>query len=70
MLVDKFRHRVFLSVICHITGIVVSVSVDHTRVKLKDVDPNVLGAEYINANYIKVHHYSCGLLLARKLYHD
>ncbi|KDR10028.1 hypothetical protein L798_15690, partial [Zootermopsis nevadensis] len=27
---------------------------DHTRVKLKDVDPHVLGAEYINANYIKV----------------
>lgn len=26
---------------------------DHTRVKLKDVDPNVLGAEYINANYIR-----------------
>ncbi|PSN51601.1 Tyrosine-protein phosphatase non-receptor type 11 [Blattella germanica] len=26
---------------------------DHTRVKLKDVDPNVPGAEYINANYIK-----------------
>jgi protein tyrosine phosphatase len=30
------------------------LSVDHTRVKLKDVDPNVPGAEYINANYIKV----------------
>lgn len=30
------------------------ISVDHTRVKLKDVDPNVLGSEYINANYIKV----------------
>ncbi|PNF27585.1 Tyrosine-protein phosphatase non-receptor type 11 [Cryptotermes secundus] len=26
---------------------------DHTRVKLKDVDPNVPGAEYVNANYIK-----------------
>ncbi|XP_057317863.1 tyrosine-protein phosphatase corkscrew isoform X2 [Microplitis mediator] len=26
---------------------------DHTRVKLKDVDPNVPGADYINANYIK-----------------
>nr|CAD7569639.1 unnamed protein product [Timema californicum] len=26
---------------------------DHTRVKLKDVDPNVPGSEYINANYIK-----------------
>ncbi|XP_015123570.1 tyrosine-protein phosphatase corkscrew isoform X2 [Diachasma alloeum] len=26
---------------------------DHTRVKLKDVDPNVAGADYINANYIK-----------------
>jgi protein tyrosine phosphatase len=32
----------------------VSVSVDHTRVKLIDVDPHVPGAEYINANYIKV----------------
>lgn len=30
------------------------ISVDHTRVKLKDVDPNVPGSEYINANYIKV----------------
>lgn len=30
------------------------VTVDHTRVKLKDVDPNVPGSEYINANYIKV----------------
>lgn len=27
-------------------------SVDHTRVKLKDVDPNIPGADYINANYI------------------
>ncbi|XP_046668267.1 tyrosine-protein phosphatase non-receptor type 11 isoform X2 [Homalodisca vitripennis] len=26
---------------------------DHTRVKLKDVDPSVPGSEYINANYIK-----------------
>ncbi|KAJ1524929.1 hypothetical protein ONE63_009787 [Megalurothrips usitatus] len=26
---------------------------DHTRVKLRDVDPNEPGAEYINANYIK-----------------
>jgi protein tyrosine phosphatase len=28
-------------------------AVDHTRVKLKDVDPNTPGADYINANYIK-----------------
>ncbi|XP_067006544.2 tyrosine-protein phosphatase non-receptor type 11 isoform X2 [Anabrus simplex] len=26
---------------------------DHTRVKLKDVDENIPGAEYINANYIR-----------------
>lgn len=26
---------------------------DHTRVRLKDVDPNVPGSDYINANYIK-----------------
>ncbi|XP_037036600.1 tyrosine-protein phosphatase corkscrew isoform X2 [Bradysia coprophila] len=26
---------------------------DHTRVKLKDVDPSVPGSEYINANYIR-----------------
>ncbi|EZA61645.1 tyrosine-protein phosphatase corkscrew isoform X2 [Ooceraea biroi] len=26
---------------------------DHTRVRLKDVDPNVPGTDYINANYIK-----------------
>ncbi|XP_014207915.1 tyrosine-protein phosphatase corkscrew isoform X2 [Copidosoma floridanum] len=26
---------------------------DHTRVKLKDVDPNLPGSDYINANYIK-----------------
>lgn len=26
---------------------------DDTRVKLKDVDPNVIGSDYINANYIK-----------------
>lgn len=26
---------------------------DHTRVRLKDVDPNIPGADYINANYIK-----------------
>ncbi|XP_034946354.1 tyrosine-protein phosphatase corkscrew-like isoform X2 [Chelonus insularis] len=26
---------------------------DHTRVKLKDVDPNIPGSDYINANYIK-----------------
>jgi hypothetical protein len=54
VLVGKFRNRVFLSVIYHHWN-VASVSVDHTRVKLKDVDPNVPGAEYINANYIKVH---------------
>lgn len=28
--------------------------VDHTRVRLKDVDPNIPGSDYINANYIKV----------------
>lgn len=27
-------------------------SVDNTRVKLKGVDPNVPGSDYINANYI------------------
>ena len=26
--------------------------VDHTRVVLKDSDPNVVGSDYINANYI------------------
>ncbi|KAF5288720.1 hypothetical protein FQA39_LY15292 [Lamprigera yunnana] len=26
---------------------------DHTRVKLKDADPNIPGTDYINANYIK-----------------
>lgn len=26
---------------------------DHTRVRLKDVDPNVPGSDYINANYIR-----------------
>ncbi|XP_029166645.1 tyrosine-protein phosphatase corkscrew isoform X2 [Nylanderia fulva] len=26
---------------------------DHTRVRLKDVDPTIPGADYINANYIK-----------------
>ncbi|XP_006620553.1 tyrosine-protein phosphatase corkscrew-like isoform X2 [Apis dorsata] len=26
---------------------------DHTRVRLKDVDPNIPGSDYINANYIK-----------------
>lgn len=29
------------------------ISVDETRVKLRDVDPNVSGSDYINANYIK-----------------
>lgn len=29
------------------------LAVDHTRVKLRDVDPNVPGSEYINANYIR-----------------
>jgi tyrosine-protein phosphatase non-receptor type 11 len=29
------------------------ILVDDTRVKLKDVDPNVAGADYINANYIR-----------------
>lgn len=28
-------------------------SVDHTRVRLKDADPNIPGSDYINANYIK-----------------
>lgn len=39
-----------------IVGIYLDIffTVDHTRVKLKDVDPNVPGSEYINANYIKV----------------
>jgi len=27
---------------------------DHTRVRLKDIDSNIPGADYINANYIKV----------------
>lgn len=28
-------------------------AVDHTRVKLSDVDTSTIGAEYINANYIR-----------------
>lgn len=28
-------------------------AVDHTRVKLNDIDPSKPGAEYINANYIR-----------------
>lgn len=28
-------------------------SVDHTRVKLIDIDPSSTGSEYINANYIR-----------------
>lgn len=28
-------------------------TVDHTRVKLIDIDPTKAGAEYINANYIR-----------------
>lgn len=28
------------------------LAVDHTRVVLKDVDPETVGADYINANYI------------------
>jgi protein tyrosine phosphatase len=47
---SKVKHVVFLKLKFHY----IFVSVDHTRVKLKDVDPHVLGAEYINANYIKV----------------
>ena len=27
-------------------------SVDHTRVTLKEVDPETVGADYVNANYI------------------
>lgn len=30
------------------------ISVDHTRVILKDDDPNVSGSDYINANYVSV----------------
>lgn len=29
------------------------MTVDHTRVKLKDIDTNISGSEYINANYIR-----------------
>lgn len=32
--------------------------VDHTRVVLNDMDPNVPGSDYINANYIRVGHFS------------
>jgi protein tyrosine phosphatase len=46
----RFKHLGSLNFKFHY----IFVSVDHTRVKLKDVDPNVPGAEYINANYIKV----------------
>ncbi len=30
------------------------ILVDHTRVLLKDVDTSVAGADYINANHIRV----------------
>lgn len=29
------------------------MTVDHTRVRLTDIDPAVAGGEYINANYIR-----------------
>lgn len=32
------------------------LTVDHTRVKLTNGDPEVPGSDYINANYIKVNH--------------
>lgn len=28
--------------------------VNETRVTLKDTDPNVVGSDYINANYVRV----------------
>jgi len=34
-----------------ICGIII---VDHTRVLLKDVDTSIAGADYINANHIRV----------------
>ena len=30
----------------------VTPTVDHTRVMLRDVDQEVVGADYVNANYI------------------
>lgn len=29
-------------------------TVDHSRVLLKDMDPDVVGSDYINANYVGV----------------
>lgn len=29
-------------------------TVDHSRVTLQDMDPNVIGSDYINANYVGV----------------
>jgi len=34
--------------------VTLSILVDHTRVVLKDGDPEVPGSDYINANYISV----------------
>lgn len=29
-------------------------TVDHSRVTLQDMDPNVIGSDYINANFVGV----------------
>ena len=45
-LVNKLIYSVFIYLFC--------ILVDHTRVVLRDGDPDVPGSDYINANNISV----------------
>ena len=38
----------------YLTIMICSLLVDHTRVKLRDGEPNVVGSDYVNANIITV----------------
>jgi len=37
--------------------IIIFITVDHTRIVLRDGDPQVIGSDYINANLITVSSY-------------
>lgn len=41
-------------------------TVDHSRVTLQDMDPNVIGSDYINANYVGVSWHTKTMLKKKK----
>lgn len=53
-IIERFTPLLIICIINYIIIFIFYHAVDETRVILQDGDPNMVGSNYINANYVKV----------------